>query len=70
MSGLSLMRNKEIRCQNMNHGRTNAPVRHCPMCGEIVNRAIRSNCDEAKHAVRRKERNQFCCDCGKKLSAG
>lgn len=59
---------KDVRCANMNHGRVNAPVRSCPMCGEVVNKSIRASCDEVKHAARRKERNAFCCDCGKKLS--
>ncbi|WP_415062694.1 hypothetical protein [Bdellovibrio sp.] len=60
---------RDTRCPNMNHGRLNAPVRHCPMCGEIVNKAVsKSHCDDAKHAARRKERNTFCHDCGKKLT--
>lgn len=58
---------KNTRCPNMNHGRLNAPVRNCPMCGEIVNKAVRVRCDEEKHRAQRKERNTFCCDCGKKL---
>jgi len=56
-----------VRCSNMNHSRTNAPVKHCPMCGEVVNSAIRNRCDDVKHAARRKERSMFCHDCGKKL---
>ncbi len=24
-------------CQNFNHGRINAPVHACPMCGKVVN---------------------------------
>ncbi len=55
------------RCKNMNHGRANVPVRHCPSCGEIVNKAISARCDDQVHAARLKERNNFCCDCGKKL---
>jgi len=51
----------------MNHSRTNVPVRHCPSCGEMVNRAITTHCDTAKHDYRRKERSNFCCDCGLKL---
>lgn len=60
---------KEIRCANMNHGRLNAPVRHCPMCGETVNKAVRTSCNDTRHAALRKDRNTFCCDCGKKLTA-
>lgn len=55
------------RCKNMNHGRSNVSVRHCPNCGEIVNKKASGQCDEKLHAARRKERNAFCCDCGKKL---
>lgn len=51
----------------MNHSRTNAPVKYCPGCGEVVNSAARKSCDEVKHASRRKERNTYCHDCGKKL---
>jgi rRNA maturation endonuclease Nob1 len=52
----------------MNHSRSNAPVRFCPSCGEAVNKQAPSiRCDETKHNYRRKERNHFCCDCGKKL---
>lgn len=61
------MNKKLLPCPNMNHGRLNAPVRNCPMCGEIVNKQRSSFCDGSKHAARRKERNTFCCDCGKKL---
>jgi NADH pyrophosphatase NudC (nudix superfamily) len=58
----------------MNHGRLNAPVRFCPTCGDQLDASgkssganSRTTCDDAKHASRRKDRNAFCCDCGKKL---
>jgi ribosomal protein S27AE len=54
----------------MNHGRSNVPIRHCPNCGEIVNKAIQDRCDENLHAARLKERNSFCRDCGKNLRDG
>jgi rRNA maturation endonuclease Nob1 len=57
-----------VRCPNMNHGRTNAPVKFCPMCGDSVNRAAAGSCDHARHADLRKNRHVFCPDCGKKLS--
>jgi hypothetical protein len=57
-----------IRCGNMNHGRTNAPVRFCPMCGGKINMKITTRCDANKHASQRKDRLSFCCDCGEKLS--
>lgn len=56
------------RCPNMNHGRLNAPVKYCPMCGDSVNRSASGNCDQARHAELRKNRLLFCSDCGKKLS--
>lgn len=57
------------RCPNMNHSRSNVAIRFCPSCGEVVSNSVqnRGRCDETKHAHRRKERNFFCCDCGKKL---
>lgn len=65
-----MINTKSVRCANMNHGRTNPPVRNCPMCGEVVNKVIFASCDGTKHAARRKERNAYCCDCGKKLTDG
>lgn len=55
------------RCKNMNHGRSNVTIRHCPNCGEVVSKTANGRCDETLHAARRKERNLYCCDCGKKL---
>jgi hypothetical protein len=55
-------------CPNMNHGRTNPPIRFCPLCGEMVNRAVTRTCDKTAHLSRRKNRDQYCVDCGKKLT--
>lgn len=55
------------KCGNMNHSRSNAPVRHCPNCGDFVNKNASKACDESVHADRRKQGNNFCCDCGKRL---
>ncbi len=56
------------RCPNLNHSRTNAPVRACPKCGEVVNSNIPTkNCSEEEHAKRRKDRSRYCIDCGKQL---
>jgi hypothetical protein len=61
----------KVNCPNMNHSRSNAPVRFCPSCGEkFSSTAPKVSCDEAKHASRRKDRNAFCHDCGKKLVGG
>jgi hypothetical protein len=59
------------RCPNFNHGRSNPPVRACPMCGEIVNPRVASQaCSEEEHAKKRQERNAYCMHCGKRLAAG
>ena len=62
--------NSGVRCPNMNHGRLNAPVKYCPMCGDLVNRAASGKCDSETHANLRRNRHLFCHDCGKKLSSG
>ena len=57
------------RCPNLNHGRSDAPVRACPMCGEIVNpRVPPKECSEEEHAKRKRERNAYCVYCGKRLT--
>ncbi len=58
-------------CPNLNHGRRNAPVRFCPMCGEVVNENIPiKKCTEEEHAKSRRERNKYCLDCGEQLIQG
>jgi hypothetical protein len=50
------------RCPNLNHSRTNAPVRFCPRCGEVVNENIPiRKCTTAEHARSRIEREQVLC---------
>ena len=62
------MMTREGRCPNYNHGRANAPVRFCPMCGDVVNEKIPiKTCSEEKHAKSRRERNKYCVDCGEQL---
>lgn len=56
------------RCSNLNHRRSNASVRHCPTCGEMLNDSIESvECSEEKHAIQRRRRSTYCADCGKRL---
>ena len=56
------------RCLNYNHGRANAPVRFCPICGEVVNNNISAGvCEEVKHARKRRERSTYCVDSGEQL---
>ena len=56
------------RCDNLNHLRPSAPIRHCPQCGEIVNaERARAACDAATHAARRKQQSSYCVDCGAQL---
>jgi len=55
-------------CPNMNHKRSDAPVRYCPNCGEVVNEnIILKKCSEAEHAERRRDRNKYCVHCGEQL---
>ena len=55
-------------CNNLNHRRTTAPVGFCPECGAVVNKVIRAQpCNEAQHAVARRQRTVFCVDCGTQL---
>lgn len=66
-AGVLLWPMNDNRCRNMNHSRSNIPIRFCPDCGDKVNASIVTKCDDPKHAARRKDRNTFCCDCGKNL---
>jgi predicted RNA-binding Zn-ribbon protein involved in translation (DUF1610 family) len=62
---------RAIACENLNHIRANAPVSHCPECGQVVNRGITSPaCDEPKHARARRQQSAFCIDCGTQLISG
>jgi hypothetical protein len=55
-------------CENLNHRRASAPVRHCAGCGGIVNQLVDARrCTEAGHAAMRKQRSAFCVDCGAQL---
>lgn len=59
---------RPIACENMNHRRRNAPVRHCPLCGEVVNEAVpAAQCDTAEHSAARRKQRRFCIDCGAQL---
>ena len=61
-----MMRNNS--CPNLNHTRSNAQVRHCPTCGDVVNENVPAKkCREEQHAKSRLGRNRFCVDCGEQL---
>lgn len=61
---------RAVACENMNHRRRDAPVGHCPQCGNVVNAQIASmSCGEDKHAVARRRQSIFCVDCGMRLVA-
>ena len=65
------MMTRNGRCPNFNHGRPNAPVRFCSMCGNVVNNRIpEKECSEEKHAESRRERNAYCVDCSEQLIQG
>jgi|WetSurMetagenome_2_1015567.scaffolds.fasta_scaffold240447_2 hypothetical protein len=58
-------------CLNRNHGNPSAPVRFCPICGEVVNQNIPvKNCVKEKHDKSRIQRMIFCVDCGEQLVRG
>ncbi len=61
--------NPHISCDNMNHRRSDAPMRYCIACGEIVNPKIShlQHCTEQTHAKKRREQNKYCSDCGEQL---
>ncbi len=55
-------------CPNMNHRRSDAPVRYCPSCGEVVNTNVLAKiCGGKEHAERRMNRNKYCVHCGLQL---
>ena len=55
-------------CPNMNHRRSDAAVRFCPTCGEVVNAKIgMKRCREEEHAKRRRELSKFCVNCGEQI---
>lgn len=59
------LRQQVTRCLNFNHGRANAPIRSCPMCGVLVNGTIAvGRCTDASHAADRRKRDAFCMHCG------
>jgi len=59
---------KGDRCLSRNHGRKDAPVRFCPICGEVVNEDIPiKKCSEERHAEKRRQGTKYCVDCGKQL---
>lgn len=58
----------ESNCQNMNHRRSDAPVRFCPSCGSVVNAKVQPrSCTASKHDASRQNQSQFCVDCGERL---
>ena len=59
------------RCENFNHRRSDAPVRFCPTCGEVVNQSLPiKKCTQDEHGKMRRERNKFCVHCGEQLVKG
>ena len=55
-------------CPNLNHRRSDAPVRFCPQCGAVVSRGVAmKRCSEREHAQKRQNGDEFCVDCGERL---
>ncbi len=58
-------------CTNLNHRRSESPVRFCPQCGSVVNAHILTRkCSEINHARNRRNQHLFCIDCGDMLRRG
>jgi hypothetical protein len=56
-------------CTNLNHRRSNAPVRFCPSCGDVVNANVRPiRCLVSEHDVQRRNQSVFCIHCGQRLA--
>lgn len=55
-------------CPNLNHRRSDAPVRFCPQCGGTVNagQPIRA-CTNDSHAAARRQQTTYCAHCGVRL---
>jgi len=59
---------KRQACDNLNHRRQHASVRHCPSCGDVVNEQVGAKaCGDRQHATARREQSIFCVDCGVRL---
>ena len=57
-------------CPNLNHRRTDAPVRHCPQCGRTVNAGHPvAACTDDRHSAARRQQNTYCVHCGLRLIA-
>lgn len=55
-------------CDNLTHRKDRISIRHCPACGEIVNKLVAARqCSEQQHAEERRRRTDFCADCGTRL---
>ena len=56
-------------CPNFNHRRRSIPVRFCPRCGDGVDGEIPiRQCGEEAHAIKRRNRQTYCVDCGERLA--
>lgn len=52
----------------MNHRRPDAPVAHCPQCGQVVNPNLgAASCSDADHAAARRRQVDYCVHCGLQL---
>ena len=62
------MVSRAVRCPNQNHLRPNAPVRHCPQCGDVVNGEVASqSCSVPTHDKQRRNQSLYCIHCGEQL---
>ena len=57
-----------VPCPNLNHRRSDAPVRCCPGCGGVVNAKVSPiRCASARHDDQRRGGSVFCFNCGERL---
>jgi rRNA maturation protein Nop10 len=55
-------------CPNLNHRRSDAPVRYCPQCGGTVNSAHPVvACPADRHTAARRQQSAYCVHCGMQL---
>jgi hypothetical protein len=65
-----MTRPQATSCPNLNHRRSDAPVRYCPQCGGTVNSDHPIvPCTEDRHTAARRQQSTYCAHCGLRLIA-
>lgn len=58
---------RESSCPNLGHENERAVVRHCPICGEVVNARVPAKPECRDEHDRRRAQATYCCDCGERI---